>query len=155
MGNSVKPLPKEAQLTLRNKARDELIRLQKLVTKTETNKMINDFKEKFMICEIVYKVILDDHQFNKTGAHPERMHITMRQVPHALNYAGYDFEKNLLTKLFGSENKIGKRSVKKLRDLLTHDLNPKVIDELTSRYDELNGYMDSFIKKISTYDCVA
>lgn len=32
-------------------------------------KKINRFKEKFGICEIVYKVILEDHQFNKTGKH--------------------------------------------------------------------------------------
>lgn len=69
--------------------------------------MVDDFKEKFTICEIVYKVILDDHQFNKTGKHPERMKVTMTQVPHVLSYAGYNFEKDLLTKLFGAEEKYG------------------------------------------------
>lgn len=36
-------------------------------------------------------------------------------------------------------------------------LRNKARDELTSRYDELNGYMDSFIKKYlhTTVDCVS
>ena len=62
-------------------------------------KKINRFKEKFGICEIVYKVILEDHQFNKTGKHLERLQVDMTQAPHALTYAGYDFDKNLLNEI--------------------------------------------------------
>lgn len=99
--------------------------------------MIDDFKEKFSICEIVYKVILEDHQYNKTGQHLERLQVTMTQAPHALKYAVYDFDKESLNKLFDAEEKIGSRSVKKLRDSLTNSMNQKAVDELTNRYDEL------------------
>lgn len=43
--------------------------------------MIDDFKEKFSIYEIVYKVILEEHQFNKTGKHLDYLKVTMTQVP--------------------------------------------------------------------------
>jgi hypothetical protein len=76
----------------------------------------------------------------------------MTQVPYALEFAGYDFEKDLLTKLFCAEEKIGNRSVKKLRDSLTHSMNDKAVNELSDRYEELNGYMDSFLGKIRTFD---
>lgn len=152
MGKSVTPLSEEEQLILRNKAKAELDRLMAIYNDEETKQLVEDFKSRFGICEIVYKVVLDDHQFNKTGQHPEYMKVTMAQVPHALKYAGYDYEKDLLNKLFGAEDRIGKRSVKKLRDSLTHSMNQKAIDELKDRLEELNGYMDDFLGKISTYD---
>lgn len=45
------------------------------------------------------------------------MLISMRQAPYALSYAGYDYERDLLSNLFGAEERVGKRSVKKIRDL--------------------------------------
>ena len=140
------------KLSLRNRAKDELNRIETLMADKDKKRMIADFKEKFSICEIVYKVILEDHQFNKTGQHIDRLQVTMKQVPHALAYAGYDFDKDLLTKLFGAEEKIGSRSVKKLRDALTHSMNDKAVNELFDRYEELNGYMDSFLNKIRSFD---
>ena len=60
-------LDETQKLSLRNRAKDELIRIEKLVADKEKKKFIDDIKEKFSICEIVYKVILEEHQFNKTG----------------------------------------------------------------------------------------
>lgn len=57
-----------------------------------------------------------------------------------------------LKKLFGAEEKIGSRSVKKLRDSLTHSMDDKAVNELSDRYEEMNGYMDSFLNKIRTFD---
>ncbi|SET62073.1 hypothetical protein [[Clostridium] polysaccharolyticum] len=143
----------EAQkISLRNRAKDELVRIETLIADKDKKRMIDDFKEKFSLCEIVYKVILEEHQFNKTGKHLDYLKVTMTQVPHALTFAGYDFDKDLLTKLFGAEEKIGSRSVKKLRDALTHSMNDKAVNELSDRYEELNGYMDSFLNKIRTFD---
>ncbi|HZJ68820.1 MAG TPA: hypothetical protein VFD28_02290 [Candidatus Eisenbacteria bacterium] len=149
---AIKQLDEAQKLALRNRAKDELVRLQKLVSEKETKRMIDNFKEKFAICEIVYKVVLEDHQYNKTGKHLDYLKVDMTQAPHALKYAGYDFDKVLLNKLFGAENKVGIRSVKKLRDSLTHSMNAKAVEELTNRESELHGYMDSFLTKINTFD---
>ncbi|WP_026524759.1 hypothetical protein [Butyrivibrio sp. MB2005] len=140
------------KLLLRNRAKDELDRIERLIADKDKKRMIDDFKEKFSVCEIVYKVILEDHQFNKTGQHKERFKVIMTQVPYALAYAGYDFDNELLKKLFSSEGKIGSRSVKKLRDELTHSMNDKAVKEVSDRYEELNGYMDSFLDKIRSFD---
>ena len=82
----------------------------------------------------------------------ERLQVDMTQAPHALKYAGYDFDKNLLTHLFGAEERIGCRTVKKLRDALTHSVNQEAIDELIDREEELHGYMDQFLSKIREFD---
>ena len=145
-------LSQKEQLELRNKAKAELERLETLYEDKEKSKMINDFKEKFSICEIVYKVILEDHQFNKTGKHLNRLKVNMQQAPYALSYAGYDYDRNLLTQLFGGDDHIGRRSVKKLRDALTHSVNHSAVTELQNRERELYGYMDAFLNKIRTFD---
>lgn len=145
----------EKQFALREKAKSELERLEDVYSDDVKREKIQRFKEKFGICEIVYKVILDDHQFNKTGKHPERMKVDMTQVPYALTYAGYDYDKNLLINLFGREDRKGRRSVKKLRDSLTHSMNQNAIDELLDREAELYGYMDLFLAKIRDFDSVA
>ena len=155
MSSKVKPLSSEEQHALREKAKSELERLETVYADNQMREKIHTFKEKFGICEIVYKVVLDDHQFNKTGKHPERMKVDMTQVPHALSYAGYDFDRTLLTHLFGAEEKVGSRSVKKLRDTLTHSLNQKAVDELADREEELHGYMDQFLEKIREFDSAA
>jgi hypothetical protein len=57
--------------------------------------MIDNYKEKFSLCEIVYKIIFEEHQFKKTEEHPQRMQIKMIRVPHALKFAGYTHDKNI------------------------------------------------------------
>lgn len=147
-----KILTEEEQLILRNKAKAELERLETELSDLETKKMIDNYKEKFSLCEIVYKIIFDEHQFKKTGEHPQRMQIKMTQVPHALNFAGYTYDKHLLTNLFGGEDRVGRRTVKKLRDALTHSMSKSAVEELRSREQELHGYMDEFLNVIKNFD---
>lgn len=80
------------------------------------------------------KSIYEDvhHQYKKTGIHLKYMTVSMREAPYALAYAGYDYDRVLLSKLFGAEERVGKRSVKKLRDALTHSMNTKAIEEYTT-----------------------
>ena len=56
----MKKLTAEEQLELRNKARDELLRLEDLDTD-----LPNKYKEKFGQCEIVYKVVLIKNLLSK------------------------------------------------------------------------------------------
>ena len=53
-----KILTDEEQLVLRNKAMAELEQLETELSDLETKKMIDNYKEKFSLCEIVYKIIL-------------------------------------------------------------------------------------------------
>lgn len=152
MPNKVKPLNPSAQLALRNRARAELMRLEGIFSNEKEKQMIDNFKDKFSICEIVYKVILEDHQYNKHGIHKDRLRVSMVEAPYALKYAGYDFDKDLLSNLFGSKKDKGSRSVKVLRDLLTHKINRQAVDELRKRESELHGYMDSFLNTIREFD---
>lgn len=145
-------ITKEEQAKLRCEAKDELHRIELVFFNNELITEIDMLKNKFAICEQVYKVILREHQFKKTGIYNVRFLITMKQVPHALHFAGYNYNKELLSKIFGAEERVGKRSVKKLRDALTHGVKQNAIDELIERKEELHGYMDEFLDGIRNSD---
>ncbi len=153
MSKKVKPPSGKKQIDLRTKARNRLIELESIHKDETLKNMINSFIEKYSICEIVYKVVLKDHQTNKKDdVKDETLKVDMRQVPHALNYAGYDFDSALLDHLFGSNETVNYKSAKKLRDELMHSQKKSSIQELTDREQELHGYMDEFLNKIRSFD---
>lgn len=152
MSKAAKPLTEAEQFALRNHAKEQLQRVEALLSDNNVKETIDVFKTRFSICEIVYKVILEKHQENKGVYNTDRLQISMTQVPYALDFAGYDFDRELLDRLFGSEKRKGRRSVKKLRDLLTHKLSDDAAKELVDRKDEIFKYMDTFIDKIRNFD---
>lgn len=148
--SSVKISP-ESQKNLRSNAKAELIRLEAIQANIETIKLLDEFKNKFNICESVYKVVLKEHQISKGKPDTYYLKLTMTQVPFALSFAGYSFEKELLNELFGSSSKKG-MTVKKLRDAVTHSIDEKATKEIFDRKEELFGYMDNFLDTIRNFD---
>lgn len=147
----MKVLSEEEKLDLRNRAKKELEKIEKIYNDENNRILIDKFKETFLMCEVAYKVILEEHQKCK-GKNNEILKISMNQVPFALQFAGYDFEKELLTKLFGAEDHVGKKSVKKIRDSLTHSSDTNTVKELNDREEEIFSYMNEFLEKIRVFD---
>lgn len=148
-----KPTAEQLRL-LRNDAKLELVRLNSLLEQTATCQVLDEFKNKFNVCETVYKVILAEHQKWNGITDVDYLKIDMRQVPHALSFAGYTFDRSLLKELFGAKGKKG-TTAKKLRDAVTHGLDERATKEICDRKDELFGYMDAFLNTIETFDSVA
>lgn len=144
----------EILLALRNGARSELERLEIIVSQAEKRQILDDFKNRFNMCESVYKFILAEHQKWNGSTNIDYLKIDMRQVPHALAFAGYSFDHSLLTELFGAKGKKG-TTAKKLRDAVTHGLDEKAVKEICARKDELFSYMDTFLDTIKTFDNAA
>lgn len=144
----------ESQKNLRNNAKAELIRLESIQVNIETIKLLDEFKNKFNICESVYKVVLKEHQMSKGKNNINYLKLSMTQVPFALSFAGYSFEKDFLNELFGSSSKKG-MTVKKLRDAVTHGIDEKAAKEILDRKEELFGYMDDFLNTIRNFDQTA
>lgn len=112
-----------------------------------TIELIDSFKNKFNLCESVYKVILKKHQ-NVKGNKKVYLKLTMTQIPFAMKFAGYNVDRDLLNRLFGSETKKGRQSIKKLRDSVTHSIKQSAVDEIKARERELFNDMDSFLEII-------
>lgn len=144
---------KKKQLNWRNKAKKELERLENI--SKDVLEEIDEFKDKFLICEKVYKVLLAQYLKDKNkGVNEQDMKIHMNQVKSALRKAGYDFDDQILSKLFSSNDTAGERSVKKIRDRLTHSMQENDIKEFKYRKEELYEYMNYFLDKIRNFDKV-
>lgn len=151
---SAPKISEQEKRILRNNAKIELERLEAYLTDQNTVELLDSFKNKFNICETVYKVILAEHQRRKGKPDTTYLKVYMTQVPHALSFAGYTFERTLLNELFGASSKKGK-TVKILRDETTHGINEKALTEIISRKDELFGYMDEFLMGIRSFESKA
>jgi len=134
---------------LRLSAKAELERLEAIYADKEVDQLLNEFKGKYNICEAVYKVVLAEHQRAKGRKNTDYLTVTMSQVPYALNFAGYGFDKALLGEIFGASSKKGK-TVKKLRDAVSHGIDSNAVQEISARKKELFGYMDTFLSEIRT-----
>lgn len=150
----MKNLTNEEKTKLHNKTKSEIERLEQISGDVETIQLLDSFKNKFNICESAYKVILFEHQKAKgKDVKMKKLKIDMKQVPYALNFAGYTFDSNLLNELFGSNSNInGCKTVKILRDSITHSINQQSVNETKDRAEELFGYMDTFLDTIKNFD---
>ena len=142
----------EEQLEIRNKAKQKYLEAKEIFDHNDIKEKLDMIKNQFELCEILYKEVFKIQQYKEKNKIVDRCKIDMRQVPSAMNYAGYVIDHDLLTKIFGGEDHVGKRSVKKVRDGLTHDLKKSYVKEAIDRYDELIGYMDEFIKLTVYFD---
>ena len=140
------------KLKLQNAAKAELERLETIANDESTSQKIDDFKRKFIICESVYKILLKKHQNDIKKTKNENLRIMIKQVKPALDYAGYPYDDNLFEKLFSTNRKVGERTIKSIRDALTHNLSQSAINELIDCEDELYGYMNQFLNMIRSYD---
>ena len=147
-------ITEEEKKKLRDSAKAELERLEAIYSDEEVTKLLDDFREKYNLCESVYKVILAEHQKVKGHKETDYLKVTMQQVPHALKFAGYGFDKALLTEIFGAKSQKGKtvHTVKKLRDAVTHGIASKAVQEITDRKGELFGYMYAFLSGVRDFD---
>lgn len=118
-------ITEEEKKKLRDSAKAELERLEAICSNEEVTQLLNDFKGKYNLCESVYKVVLVKYQKTKGRKPKEYLAVDGRQVEAALKFAGYNFDKALLTEIFGAKSKKGKNAhtVKKLRDAVTHSID--------------------------------
>ena len=56
--------------------------------------------------------------------------------------------------MFCSKSENGK-TVKKLRDEITHGIKQNAVDEIIERENELFSYMDTFVNVIKNFDLIA
>ena len=144
MGNS-KHLSEQEQSELRKQASLELERLEAILEEAETKELLDRYKNRFNLCESTYKLVLREHQIRTKGEIKGQLKLDMRQVPFAMQFAGYTVEKELLNRLFGSESSQGKRSAKKLRGSVTHGIEQHAVNEIKARRESLFQDMDDFL----------
>lgn len=103
------------------------------------------FKTKFAICEKAYKIMEQKIKNVKSTAN---IKLNMKSIKSNISKLNFQFEESFLKRLFGSEAKRNNKSLKKLRDALTHDFVKEDIEELKNRECEIFQIMDEFLNEL-------
>lgn len=137
----------EKMLKMHNEIKNKLNEFNSISENIENK--IETFKYKYAECEIIYKIILSYYKnIEKDDKAKRNLKVNMNQVKPAVKYGNYNIDDDLLKKIFGSSEKVSKRSAKKIRDDLNHSMSKSVINELNTRYSELMRYMDNYLDVI-------
>ncbi len=110
----------------------------------------DEFLSMFVLCEIACKSVIEQYKkaINET-VELNSIKLDMRSIPPAFSLFQYEIEKHILSSIFGASKKRGKKSAKKLRDGIVHNLSEEDIKEVMDRKEELLEHMNAFLKTIA------
>lgn len=143
-------------MVVKNKAKKskDKKKIYKKIATLETNfipsnqdEKFMEFLRKFIICEQIFQSACKLQKGHSVSS-KEYTDLNVNKIISVLEYYGYVIEKPLLTFIFSSNDKVGERSCKKLRNYICHDYNQSAILELFKRYDECIQQMDCFINQM-------
>ena len=84
----------------------------------------NTFIEKYVLTEIAVKNVLTSYYKNKGEPKDvESIEMGMSTIEAALKQAGYNFDDDILIRMYKARQKRGERSARDLRNGIVHDLN--------------------------------
>ena len=109
----------------------------------------NQFIDKFTLCDLTCKVVLEQYQkMRKRNGEEIKLVLDMRTIPHAFAWAEIDVDRHILSSIFGGSKgfkKKGSKSAKKLRDGILHAMNADDLQELLERQNTLMAAMDTYL----------
>lgn len=106
----------------------------------------DEFLSKFALCEIACKSVIEYYKkAQDESVDIKDIKLDMRSIPAAFSKYNYDIDRRILTTIFGSDKKRGKKSAKKLRDCIVHALSEEDILEVIARKEYLYSVMDTFL----------
>ena len=121
----------------------EFIEDSKKISKLD-KELISNFKYKFTICEKAYKIMESELKNKKM----KNIKINLNSIKSDIRKLEYKVDEKILDELFSHNNERGNKSIKKLRDALTHDIKEKDIIELKSRKTDIFKTMDKFLNQL-------
>lgn len=136
---------------LKNKVVQNVTSKKNYLDKSDNRKTKDTFLEKFILCEIGLKNVLN-YYYKKQGQEREADDIEMglSTIKAALKLAQYNIPDDTLERMFKAKKKRGERSVRDLRNGIVHDLTIPDLQEVITRKNELFGLMDEFIIALTT-----
>ena len=131
------------------KASKRLSALETIVADESMKRSKDDFLERFMICECVYKTLLKSYNANRGAKVADGdLRLNYTEIRKVLDYYNVKLEEDTHKAIFSSTGQYCKRgtmSAKKLRDSIAHSMNENSIKEAEKRFEELMGLMDAFL----------
>ncbi len=108
------------------------------------NNNISRFLYTYISCEVSCKQIISVI----SNRNRDDIKMDMRVIKRSLKHYGVTMNDSVINQIFGSEDKRGKKTCRKLRNELVHRMSKNDIIEINDRIDTLMFTMDAFIKAI-------
>ncbi|MCR5684481.1 MAG: hypothetical protein K6G81_03550 [Lachnospiraceae bacterium] len=139
-------MDKKYQLTF---YKAEYAQYNRILEDDDIRKQVSTFLIKYISLEAFYKkmLITMKEKNGKVLSKKEKQHlfVSVADVNNVLEYFGISCDKQLIERIFGSNDKnYMECSVKKLRDRLVHNVNDNVLRVIIERYDKINEDLDLF-----------
>lgn len=148
----MKSLNIDEQTKVRTEITQKINELSNTMNEEGMRESRNQFIEKFIICETLYKIVLKKYlQINNKYTHYGNMRIQLKQVKAALKKAGYTIDENFIDRLFSGTRQYvnqGNKSARLLRNGIEHEMNVADLQEIHTRNNSLIADMDKFIEWI-------
>ena len=113
--------------------------------------IISVFLEKFVLCEVGTKKALSAYYSNNGDPKDvEDINMPITDIRKALDNAGYDTTFMELEKMFKKNNKRGEKSARDLRNGIIHELASEDIDELVTRWDDIQAALDKYLSHLQS-----
>lgn len=114
-----------------------------------TMQIRREFLDKFIVCEVICKTIIEYYHKETTGKAPSGYtKLNMNTIVAAMNYFSLAIPQYVLSGVFGGTGqykKRGTKSAKKLRDGIMHAASREDVLEVCERIFYLNDLMDEFL----------
>lgn len=131
------------------KASNRLQSLEAIIADEIMKRSKDDFLERFMICECVYKNLLKSYDTKQGQKRADKdLRLNLGEIKKVLKYFDVQFDDSVIEMVFSGSGKYrlrGTMSAKKLRDSIVHNMNEPSIREVHERYEELMAAMASFL----------
>jgi len=130
----------------RKNASSKLEKVKILMDDATKMQKCQEFINKFILCEIACKHIVEAYKKHKKSLKPgEYITLDMRHIPAAMTEYKYAIPKYVLSDVFGSCKNDDSKSAKKLRDGIMHAMSEDDLNDVIRREEFLHGRMDEFL----------
>lgn len=105
---------------------------------------VDYIKSRYKLCCYLLTVLSDEYD----KFYSSKSKLNMKSIPAILDFAGYDYSKEVISCIFGSESKKGMRSIR----YMIEKSDSSSFDEIHKRFETLNGYLAAFLSMINDTD---
>lgn len=139
----MKQLTGNEQKAVAQRAKQQMDDVRKALEEETNQEQYRQFLQHWSVIEAGYKSLLKDYlraQGKKINS--RSLQIRINQAPAVLRFAGVEFDAECINLLFKSNQKIGMRGARGIRNALVHKPTKSTVEELSKKYPSLIQAME-------------
>ena len=131
------------QKAVAQRAKQQMDDVRKALKEEANQEQYQQFLQHWSVIEAGYKSLLKDYlRARRKKINSRSLQIRINQVPAVLRFAGVEFDAEYINLLFKSNQKIGMRGARGIRNALVHKPTKSAVKELSKKYPSLIQAME-------------